>query len=179
METREIQQPAPPSLRVSFPGGKRVDAEWGSRVIRTDQSVAHGGNGTAPEPFDLFLASLAYIPVAGTVANSTTAYSTSFRITNLAAHRQLVRADWIASNGGGSQEGAQLLPVSRDAFAGTLVLQDLTEVYIRVGEHDAAVDQLDYLLSIPSPVSSGLLRVDPLYTPLRGNPRFERLVQQN
>ena len=77
------------------------------------------------------------------------------------------------------REGAQLLPVSRDAFAGTLVLQDLTEVYIRVGEHDAAVDQLDYLLSIPSPVSSGLLRVDPLYTPLRGNPRFERLVQQN
>jgi ribosomal protein S12 methylthiotransferase accessory factor len=59
LETREIQQPAPPTLRVSFPGGKRVDAEWGSRVIRTDQSVAHGGNGTAPEPFDLFLASLA------------------------------------------------------------------------------------------------------------------------
>jgi len=59
MATREIQQPASPSLRVSFPGGKRVDAEWGSRVIRTDQSVAHGGNGTAPEPFDLFLASLA------------------------------------------------------------------------------------------------------------------------
>jgi len=48
-----------PSLRVSFPGGKRVNAEWGSRVIRTDQSVVHGGTGTAPEPFDLFLASLA------------------------------------------------------------------------------------------------------------------------
>lgn len=59
MGTTEIQQTNPPSLRVSFPGGKRVDAEWGSRVIRTDQAVDHGGSGTAPEPFDLFLASLA------------------------------------------------------------------------------------------------------------------------
>lgn len=47
------------SIRVTFPGGKRVDADLGSHVVRTDQSVAHGGTGTAPEPFDLFLASLA------------------------------------------------------------------------------------------------------------------------
>lgn len=46
-------------IRVSFPGGMMVDAELGSRVIRTDQSVAHGGSGIAPEPFELFLASLA------------------------------------------------------------------------------------------------------------------------
>lgn len=47
------------AIRISFPGGKRVDADLGSYVIKTDQSVAHGGEGTAPEPFDLFLASLA------------------------------------------------------------------------------------------------------------------------
>lgn len=46
-------------LHVSFPGGKRVDAVIGSQTIRTDQSVAHGGEGSAAEPFDLFLASLA------------------------------------------------------------------------------------------------------------------------
>jgi putative redox protein len=46
-------------IRVSFPGGKRVDAVVGSQMIRTDQSVAHGGEGSAAEPFDLFLASLA------------------------------------------------------------------------------------------------------------------------
>lgn len=46
-------------IQVSFPGGKRVDAVVGSQTIRTDQSVAHGGGGTAAEPFDLFLASLA------------------------------------------------------------------------------------------------------------------------
>jgi ribosomal protein S12 methylthiotransferase accessory factor len=47
------------SIRITFPGGKRVDADLGSHVVRTDQSVAHGGAGSAPEPFDLFLASLA------------------------------------------------------------------------------------------------------------------------
>jgi len=46
-------------IRVSFPGGKRVDADLGGRLIATDQSPAHGGEGSAPEPFELFLASLA------------------------------------------------------------------------------------------------------------------------
>ena len=46
-------------IAVSFPGGKRVDAAFGSHVVRTDQSLEHGGAGAAPEPFDLFLASLA------------------------------------------------------------------------------------------------------------------------
>jgi serine/threonine-protein kinase len=76
------------------------------------------------------------------------------------------------------REGAQLVPVARDAFDGPGQLLDLAEIYVRTGEYDAALDQLEYLLSIPSPVSSGLLRVDPLYAPLRGNPRFERLVRE-
>src|SRR5438128_1208266 len=74
------------------------------------------------------------------------------------------------------QEGAQLVPVSRDALAGPRAVLDLVEIYVRTGEYDAALDQLEYLLSIPSPVSLPLLRVDPLYAPLRGTPRFERLV---
>ncbi|MEO7036049.1 MAG: OsmC family protein [Polyangiaceae bacterium] len=46
-------------IRVSFPGGKRVDAALGGHVVKTDQAEQRGGNGSAPEPFDLFLASLA------------------------------------------------------------------------------------------------------------------------
>jgi len=45
-------------LSVWFPGKKRVDVAVGSFVVHTDQSVAHGGDGSAPEPFDLFLASM-------------------------------------------------------------------------------------------------------------------------
>jgi ribosomal protein S12 methylthiotransferase accessory factor len=40
-------------------GGKRVDAQVGQFVIRTDQPRENGGNDTAPDPFTLFLASLA------------------------------------------------------------------------------------------------------------------------
>jgi len=46
-------------IKISFPGGKRVDASFGDRVVKTDQSPAHGGAGSEPEPFELFLASLA------------------------------------------------------------------------------------------------------------------------
>jgi putative redox protein len=46
-------------ILVSFPGGKKVDATFGGHVVNTDQALSHGGGGTAPEPFELFLASLA------------------------------------------------------------------------------------------------------------------------
>ena len=45
-------------LSVWFPGKKKVDVMVGSYIIRTDQAPAHGGDGSAPEPFDLFLASI-------------------------------------------------------------------------------------------------------------------------
>jgi ribosomal protein S12 methylthiotransferase accessory factor len=46
-------------LQLSFPGGKRVDVHVGGFHIATDQSEKHGGAGSAPAPFTLFLASLA------------------------------------------------------------------------------------------------------------------------
>jgi len=46
-------------ITVSFPGGKRVDAHYGNRTVQTDQSVKNGGEGSAPEPFDLFFVSMA------------------------------------------------------------------------------------------------------------------------
>jgi putative redox protein len=46
-------------LRVTFPGGLRVDAEYKGFVIKTDQPTYQGGSGSASSPFDLFLASIA------------------------------------------------------------------------------------------------------------------------
>lgn len=46
-------------MLVSFPGGKRVEAQYGDFQIHSDQSVKDGGGGSAPEPYDYFLASLA------------------------------------------------------------------------------------------------------------------------
>jgi putative redox protein len=43
---------------VTLPGGRRVDAQVGRHVVRTDQPENNGGEDVAPSPFDLFLASL-------------------------------------------------------------------------------------------------------------------------
>lgn len=45
-------------MRITFPGREKVNAEINSRIITTDQPVEGGGDGTAPSPFDYFLASL-------------------------------------------------------------------------------------------------------------------------
>ena len=45
-------------MEILFPGGKKVDAIYKGFTIRTDQSRESGGEGSAPAPFDLFLASI-------------------------------------------------------------------------------------------------------------------------
>jgi ribosomal protein S12 methylthiotransferase accessory factor len=46
-------------IEVGFPGGQRVDARVRELTIGTDQTPEHGGEGSAPQPYDLFLASIA------------------------------------------------------------------------------------------------------------------------
>ena len=46
-------------MTVDLPGGKQVAASYNGFKIGTDQSPKYGGEGSAPEPYDLFLASLA------------------------------------------------------------------------------------------------------------------------
>jgi ribosomal protein S12 methylthiotransferase accessory factor len=45
-------------MMVTFPGNLKVDAEFGGFTVHTDQPVAAGGDGSAPAPFSLFLASI-------------------------------------------------------------------------------------------------------------------------
>ena len=47
------------AINVTFPGGRKVIAQAGDQLIATDQPIEDGGQGTAPSPFMLFLASLA------------------------------------------------------------------------------------------------------------------------
>ena len=44
---------------VEFSGGKRIDVRFGDFLIHTDQALKRGGEASAPEPFDLFLSSMA------------------------------------------------------------------------------------------------------------------------
>ena len=45
-------------MQITFPGGKRVSSHYKGFTVETDQSKSDGGDGTAPAPFDLFLASI-------------------------------------------------------------------------------------------------------------------------
>jgi serine/threonine-protein kinase len=88
------------------------------------------------------------------------------------------------------QEGrtaVELLPLSKDAFYwGSGHQIALAQIYAMVGEYDAAIDQLDYLLSIPSggwapygiDLSVPELRIDPTWDPLRDHPRFQALLER-
>ncbi len=46
-------------MEITFPGGKRVDSSYKGFTVHTDQPRKEGGDDSAPEPYDLFLASLA------------------------------------------------------------------------------------------------------------------------
>jgi serine/threonine-protein kinase len=74
------------------------------------------------------------------------------------------------------ERGVALVPISTDGHLGPYVQHQLVRIYILLSEYDRALDRLEPLLSIPSWLSPGWLKIDPAFTPLRGNPRFERLV---
>ena len=71
-----------------------------------------------------------------------------------------------------------MVPVSRDALVGPVLLEDLADIEAQVGEADAAIDRLAKLLQIPCNISTALLRIDPKWAPLRGHPRFQKLVAE-
>ena len=72
--------------------------------------------------------------------------------------------------------GVEMLPVTKEAWRGLYRVQTLAEIYVMVGEFDAAIDQLEFLLSHPAWISIPLLRLDPVWDPLRDHPRFKKLV---
>jgi tetratricopeptide (TPR) repeat protein len=76
------------------------------------------------------------------------------------------------------KKGMELLPVSKDVVEGPDYVRNLAQIYVMVGDYDSAIDQLGYLLSIPSlNFSTAYMRIDPTWAPLRNQPRFQRLLE--
>ena len=63
-----------------------------------------------------------------------------------------------------------------DAFSGPFWAEDRARILAQVGEADAALDEIERLLAGPSWLSVHMLRLDPIWDPLRDNPRFQALL---
>ena len=75
------------------------------------------------------------------------------------------------------EKSLALMPISKDATNGAYDQHQLARIYVMVGEPEKALDQLEPLLKIPYHLAPGWLRIDPAFAPLKGNPRFERLLK--
>jgi len=74
------------------------------------------------------------------------------------------------------RRATELLPPARDAINGPLMIEYFAVTAAWVGEKDLACEQLETLLRYPSSINYGELKLSPFWDPLRGYPRFEKIV---
>jgi TolB-like protein/class 3 adenylate cyclase/Flp pilus assembly protein TadD len=74
------------------------------------------------------------------------------------------------------RRACELLPISKDAIDGPILAANLALIYAWTGEKDLAIDQIVSVENVPNALSYGLLKLHPVWDPLRGDPRFERII---
>jgi len=76
------------------------------------------------------------------------------------------------------KRAVQLLPESQDAFDGPKMTVALAQIYAWTGESDQAIQLLDRSLSTPMGITVPFLKLDPMWEPLRNDPRFQALIDR-
>jgi TolB-like protein/Tfp pilus assembly protein PilF len=75
-----------------------------------------------------------------------------------------------------AQHAIDLMPISKDIYDGALVLEGLAQVYAWTGDRDHAIELVQKLVNMPGYTNYARLKLHPLWAPLRGDPRFEKIV---
>ena len=76
------------------------------------------------------------------------------------------------------KRATELLPESQDAYDGPQISAALAEIYAWTGENDEALRLLDHLLATPNGMTVPLLKLDPIWDPLRKDARFQSLIDK-
>jgi tetratricopeptide (TPR) repeat protein len=77
-----------------------------------------------------------------------------------------------------ADRAVELYPISKDALAGTMPMIDRVFTYTIVGDYDAAFDDIETLLSVPSLMTVSRLQFEPQLAPLRNHPRYLEIVNR-
>ncbi len=75
-----------------------------------------------------------------------------------------------------ARSATEIIPETKDAWFGAAALSDLARTYLMVGESEAALAMVEHLLATPGGVFRNELRFEPVWDPLRSDPRFEELL---
>jgi TolB-like protein/Tfp pilus assembly protein PilF len=76
------------------------------------------------------------------------------------------------------KRAVELTPESADAFDGPQLTASLAQIYAWVGEKDQALRLLDRSLETPNGITVPMLKLDPMWDPLRNDPRFQELIDK-
>ncbi len=74
------------------------------------------------------------------------------------------------------RRAVDLLPIAKDAYDGPLIALKLAAIYAQTGDADRAFELLTQLIALPNGPTTGTLRIEPEWDPLRADPRFARLI---
>ncbi len=77
-----------------------------------------------------------------------------------------------------AKRAVELLPISKDALQGPRILINLAVVYAWTNELDLAFAILDSLTKTPLGIYYGELKLNPIWDPLRKDPRYEKLLAE-